>query len=74
MRNLPTELVRGDTYYLADGEYGKYTFDTPNSGTSTITIKEGAELRLRAIVGWLLQRHLCRLECRHDGLRASRVG
>jgi len=40
MKNLPTNLVRGDTYYLADGQYGKYTFDTPNSGTSTITIKK----------------------------------
>jgi hypothetical protein len=40
MKNLPTNLVRGDTYYLADGQYGSYTFNTPNSGSSTITIKK----------------------------------
>jgi hypothetical protein len=40
MNNLPSTLVRGDTYYLADGNYGKYTFTTPNSGTTRITIKK----------------------------------
>src|SRR5882757_10965028 len=40
MNNLPTRLIRGDTYYLADGGYGTYTFDTPNYGTATITIKK----------------------------------
>jgi hypothetical protein len=40
MKNLPTQLVRGDTYYLADGQYGSYSFDTPNSGGTTITIKK----------------------------------
>ena len=40
MNNLPKTLVRGDTYYLADGEYGNYTFTTPNSGTTVITIKK----------------------------------
>jgi hypothetical protein len=40
MNNLPTNLVRGDTYYLSDGQYGDYTFGTPNSGTTTITIKK----------------------------------
>lgn len=40
MKNLPATLVRGDVYYLADGNYGTYTFSTPNSGTTTITIKK----------------------------------
>lgn len=40
MNNLPATLVRGDVYYLADGEYGKYTFKTPNLGISRITIKK----------------------------------
>ncbi|QHS50705.1 hypothetical protein [Edaphobacter sp. 12200R-103] len=40
MNNLPRTLTRGDVYYLADGDYGKYTFSTPNSGTTTITIKK----------------------------------
>lgn len=35
---LPTTLVRGDTYYIADGTYGAYTFDDPVSGTSKISI------------------------------------
>jgi hypothetical protein len=33
---LPATLVRGDTYYLADGSYGSYTFNT--AGTTAITI------------------------------------
>ncbi len=40
MNKLPANLVRGDTYYLADGQYGSYTFNTPNSGTTAITIKK----------------------------------
>ncbi len=40
MKNLPATLVRGDTYYLADGDYGKYTFKTVNSGTTRITVKK----------------------------------
>jgi hypothetical protein len=33
---LPATLVRGDTYYLADGSYGSYTFNT--AGTTAISI------------------------------------
>jgi hypothetical protein len=40
MKGLPSTLVRGDTYYLADGSYGTYTFNTPNSGSTIITIKK----------------------------------
>jgi hypothetical protein len=40
MNKLPATLVRGDTYYLADGSYGSYTFSTANSGTTRITIKK----------------------------------
>ena len=35
---LPGKLVRGDTYYLADGGYGAYTMTTVVSGTTPITI------------------------------------
>lgn len=35
---LPASLVRGDTYYVADGTYPGYTFDDP--GTTTIVIKK----------------------------------
>lgn len=40
MNKLPGTLVRGDTYYLMDGSYGQYTFNTANSGTTRITIKK----------------------------------
>ncbi|MGH9403380.1 MAG: hypothetical protein ACRD2P_14870, partial [Terriglobia bacterium] len=28
LANLPSTLTRGDVYYLADGNYGSYTFNT----------------------------------------------
>lgn len=37
---LPTPLIRGDTYYIADGTYGGYIMDVPYSGTLHITIKK----------------------------------
>jgi hypothetical protein len=40
MAQLPSTLVRGDTYYMADGNYASYNFNTPNSGTTTITVKK----------------------------------
>jgi hypothetical protein len=40
MGKLPTNLVRGDTYYLMDGSYGGYTFTTANSGTTRVTVKK----------------------------------
>ena len=33
--DLPASLVRGDTYYIADGSYGAYTFDDATQGTTT---------------------------------------
>jgi hypothetical protein len=39
--NLPSNLVRGDVYYLADGNYGtSLNVTTAASGTTTITIKK----------------------------------
>lgn len=38
--SLPTTLVRGDTYYIADGNYPARTFNTAASGTNVITIKK----------------------------------
>lgn len=40
MSQLPSTLVRGDTYYMADGTYTAYTFNTANSGSTVITIKK----------------------------------
>jgi hypothetical protein len=37
---LPSSLIRGDIYYLADGNYGSYNFNTPTSGTTTIEIRK----------------------------------
>lgn len=37
---LPTTLLRGDTYYVADGDYFAYTFDDVENGTQYITIKK----------------------------------
>ena len=49
---LPSVLVRGDTYYLADGSYGGYTFDDANSGTTAITIKKATVSDHGTDVGW----------------------
>src|SRR5205807_275368 len=37
---LPATLVRGDSYYIATGTYPRYRFNTPESGTTVITIKK----------------------------------
>lgn len=37
---MPASLTRGDTYYIAEGEYGAYTFDDNESGTTYIYIKK----------------------------------
>ena len=39
-KNLPSTLVRGATYYIADGSYGSYTFDDGESGSAAIIIKK----------------------------------
>ncbi len=52
MPTLPSVLIRGDTYYLADGAYGRYTFKTPNSGSTPITIKKAIESDHGTATGW----------------------
>jgi hypothetical protein len=47
---LPTPLVRGDTYYIADGTYGGYTFNV--AGTNTITIKKATVADHGTEIGW----------------------
>jgi hypothetical protein len=49
---LPSALVRGDTYYLAAGSYGSYTFDDANSGTTVITIKKATVADHGTETGW----------------------
>lgn len=49
---LPAELIRGVTYYVADGSYGAYTFDDAANGVSVITIKKATVLDHGTNVGW----------------------
>jgi len=48
--SLPSTLVRGDTYYVADGVYGGCTFD--DAGTSTITIRKATAVDHGTDTGW----------------------
>jgi hypothetical protein len=49
---LPASLVRGDTYYIADGTYGAYTFDDQLSGSTMITIKKATTADHGTPTGW----------------------
>lgn len=50
---LPSSLVRGDVYYLADGTYPSYIFDDAVSGTTLITIKKATVADHGTNTGWL---------------------
>jgi hypothetical protein len=50
--SLPSTLVRGDTYYLADGAYAGRTFSTPASGAAVITIKKATVASHGTDAGW----------------------
>lgn len=50
---LPATLVRGDTYYIADGTYPAKTFSTAASGTTVITVKKATEAAHGTDVGWV---------------------
>jgi len=50
--SLPGNLVRGDTYYIADGTYPGYTFDDSESGTQYIYIKKAIGSDHGTGVGW----------------------
>lgn len=49
---LPATLTRGDTYYLAGGSYGSYTFSTPVSGTTPITVRKATVADHGVATGW----------------------
>lgn len=49
---LPATLVRGATYYVADGAYGDYVFDDPERATLAITIKKATATDHGANTGW----------------------
>ena len=50
--SLPASLVRGATYYLAAGNYGSKTFNTPNSGTNVITIRAATIANPGNVTNW----------------------
>lgn len=49
---LPATLTRGDTYYIADGTYGYYKFNTANSGTTYIYVKKATVADHGTGTGW----------------------
>jgi hypothetical protein len=49
---LPSSLVRGDTYYLADGNYGARSFSDANSGAAVITVKKATDTDHGTDTGW----------------------
>ncbi|MGZ3797793.1 MAG: hypothetical protein ACXVB1_15590 [Pseudobdellovibrionaceae bacterium] len=50
--SLPTNLTRGDTYFIAGGSYSGRTFDTPTNGTLNITIQGATVANHGTDVGW----------------------
>jgi hypothetical protein len=50
--SLPANLVRGDTYFIADGVYGSYVFNDPQSGSSSIILKKPTQADHGTDVGW----------------------
>ena len=51
-KSLPATLVRGDVYYIAAGSYPSKTFDDPQSGSLTITIKKATAADHGTDIGW----------------------
>lgn len=49
----PTTLQRGNTYFVADGEYSGKLFNTPESGNSYITVKKATLGDHGTEVGWV---------------------
>lgn len=50
--DLPATLIRGDTYYIADGSYAGYQFNDLESGTTVITIKKATVADHGTETGW----------------------
>lgn len=50
--SLPATLIRGNTYYLADGSYGSYNFDDSQSGSNYIYIKKAIVSDHGTDLGW----------------------
>jgi hypothetical protein len=50
--DLPANMVRGDTYYVAGGNYKGHTFNDAASGTAVITIKAATVADHGSDTGW----------------------
>ena len=50
--SFPPTLVRGATYYVADGVYAAYNFDDAVNGTQLITIKKAIQSDHGTDTGW----------------------
>lgn len=50
--SVPATLIRGDTYYIADGAYSGYTFDDVAIGTHVITLKKAVAADHGTETGW----------------------
>ena len=50
--SLPSTLIRGDIYYIADGTYGSNTFNDAVSGTTVITVKKATAADHGTDTGW----------------------
>ena len=48
---MPASLTRGDVYYVADGNYGSYTFD--DGGTTLTTVRKATTTDHGTETGWL---------------------
>ena len=49
---LPSTMQRGDTYYVADGQYASVALDDALSGTQTITVKKATVADHGTGTGW----------------------
>jgi hypothetical protein len=52
LNNLPDTLVRGDTYYIADGTYSEHMFNDAESGATYISIKKATAGDHGTDTGW----------------------
>jgi len=52
-RGLPSTLVRGDVYYLADGNYGNHlSLNAADSGTKVIELRKAQSYDFGGMTGW----------------------
>jgi hypothetical protein len=49
---LPSKLIRGEVYYIADGSYPGYNFADATNGRKYIFIKKATEAEHGANIGW----------------------